>query len=228
MVMEVASYFLRKRTPCIVTLLDCTKAFDKCKFDILFGKLVDRKVPAVVIRVLLFVYEEQYAWVKWGKTRSRTFGVVNGTRQGSVLSPALFSVYMDDLIVRLRKSGVGCHIGGVFCGVVGYADDLLLMAPRRSGMKRMLTLCEDYAVENNLEFSTDPNPAKSKSKCIFMSGHLKVAKPANLQLYGVDLPWVKTATHLGNEFKQCIISAKSGKMRRHTFIYFILHGTGCL
>ena len=92
LVMEVASYFLRKRTPCIVTLLDCTKAFDKCKFDILFGKLVDRKVPAVVIRVLLFVYEEQYAWVKWGKTRSRTFGVVNGTRQGSVLSPALFYI----------------------------------------------------------------------------------------------------------------------------------------
>ena len=185
LVMEVASYFLRKRTPCIVTLLDCTKAFDKCKFDILFGKLVDRKVPAVVIRVLLFVYEEQYAWVKWGKTRSRTFGVVNGTRQGSVLSPALFSVYMDDLIVRLRKSGVGCHIGGVFCGVVGYADDLLLMAPSRSAMEKMLTLCEDYAGENNLEFSTDPNPAKSKSKCIFMCCHLKKAQPAIHQLYGV-------------------------------------------
>ena len=39
---EVASYFLRKGTPCIVTLLDCTKAFDKCQFDILFKKLIDR------------------------------------------------------------------------------------------------------------------------------------------------------------------------------------------
>ena len=68
---------------------------------------------------------------------SRTFGIVNGTRQGSVLSPALFSVYMDDLILRLRKAGVGCHMGGVFCGVVGYADDLLLMAPSRSGMETM-------------------------------------------------------------------------------------------
>jgi hypothetical protein len=58
---------------------------------------------------------------------------------------------MDDLIVRLRRSGVGCHIGGVFCGVVGYADDLLLMAPSRSAMEKMLTLCEDYAGEN-LEF----------------------------------------------------------------------------
>jgi hypothetical protein len=75
---------------------------------------------------------------------------------------------MDDLIVRLRKSGVGCHIGGVFCGVVGYADDLLLMAPSRSAIEKMLTLCDDYTGENNLEFSTDPNPAMSKSKCIFV------------------------------------------------------------
>ena len=112
--MEVASYFLRKGTPCIVTLLDCTKAFDKCKFGILFGKLVERNVPIEVVRVLMFVYEEQQAWVKWGKARSRTFRIVNGTRQGPVLSPALFSVYMDNLIVKLRKSGVGCHLGGVF------------------------------------------------------------------------------------------------------------------
>ena len=66
-------------------------------------------------------------------------------------------------------------------------------------METMLRICEQYAAENNLEFSTDPNPDKSKSKCIFMCGHLKKAQPANLQLYGVDLPWVKTATHLGHE-----------------------------
>ena len=87
-----------------------------------------------------------------------------------MLSPALFSVYMDNLIMKLRRSGVGCHIGGVFCGVTGYADDLLLLAPSRSAMETMLKICEDYAEENNLEFSTDPDPVKSKSKCIFYAG----------------------------------------------------------
>ena len=218
LVVEVASYFLRKGTPCIVTLLDCTKAFDKCKFDILFGKLVERGLPAVVTRVLLYVYEEQQAWVRWGESRSRIFSVVNGTRQGSVLSPARFSVYMDDLIARLRKSGVGCHIGGVFCGVVGYADDLLLMAPSRSAMETMLGLCEEYAAENNLEFSTDPNPVKSKSKCIFMSGHLRRPEPANLKLYGVDLPWVKKATHLGHEISSDCMMIEDMKCKRGSFI----------
>ena len=76
----------------------------------------------------------------------------------------------------------------------------------------------DHAVENNLEFSTDPNPAKSKSKCIFMSGHLKVAKPVNLQLYGVDLPWVKTATHLGNELSSDCTMEEDIKCKRGAFI----------
>ena len=58
-VMEVASHFVKKGTPCIITLLDCTKAFDKCKFDILFQMLAGRNLHRIVIRVLIFVYEER-------------------------------------------------------------------------------------------------------------------------------------------------------------------------
>jgi hypothetical protein len=217
-VMETASYFIRRKTPVIVTLLDCTMAFDKCRFDILFQKLLDRQVPPVVLRVLMYVYQEQYAWVKWGNEKSRMFRIQNGTRQGSVLSPSLFSVYMDNLLSCLRKSGVGCYVGGVFAGAVGYADDLLLLAPSRSGMQKMLEICEEYAMENNLQFSTDPDPAKSKTKCIFMSGHMKAKKPVNLKLYGVDLPFVKTATHLGHQLTEECTMDQDIKCRKAEFI----------
>ena len=60
-VMEIANYFIRKGSPCIITLLDCTKAFDKCRFDIIFRKLLKRKVPAIVIRAIIYVYEKQVA-----------------------------------------------------------------------------------------------------------------------------------------------------------------------
>ena len=73
-------------------------------------------------------------------------------------------VYINDLILRRRKAGVGCHMGIVFCGVVGYADDLLLMARSRSETDTMLRICEQYVAENNLEFSTDPNPKKKQDQ----------------------------------------------------------------
>ena len=107
---------------------------------------------------MAYVYEEQFAWVKQIKSKSGQFRIVNGNIQGSVLSPALFSLYMNDLLLELRKLGVGFHIIGVFYGIALSADDLVLIAPR-SALHRMLDLFEKCASEHNLVFSTDPNPA---------------------------------------------------------------------
>ena len=95
------------------------------------------------------------------------FGIKNGTTQGSVLSPAFFNVYIDDLLTELKNSGVGCNIGGRFFGTAGYVDDTLLLAhlaPCRSAMAQMIKICEEYGTVNSLKFSTDPRPAKSKTK----------------------------------------------------------------
>ena len=137
----------------IATLLDCSKAFDKCQFSSLFSKLMDRNLPPIVIRVLVYVYEEQEGCVKWSGVRSASFSITNGTRQGSVLSPTLFSVYLDELLKELRLLGVGCHMGGAWVGATGYADDLILLAPSRTAMKKMLRVCEIYADIYNLQFS---------------------------------------------------------------------------
>ena len=117
-------------------------AFDKCKFDILFEKLLARGLPPIVVRLYIFVYEEQVAYVRWGNVRSRQFGVKNGTRQGAILSPIFWNCYVDGLLKELRDLGVGCHLAGTFIGASIYADDLLLLAPTRSAMAVMLAVCE--------------------------------------------------------------------------------------
>ena len=49
--------------------------------------------------------------MQWGKTKSSFFTISNGVRQGGILFPKLFSVYMDDLSNMLKIcSGVGCYI----------------------------------------------------------------------------------------------------------------------
>ena len=123
------------------------------------------------------------------------------------------------LLVALRQLGVGCHIGDKFFSAAGFADDLILLAPSRRAMELMLDLCENFAKKNNLQFSTDANPAKSKSKCMYMCGKVNnVVYPVHLQLYGVDLPWVTHATHLGHELHQDCTMEYDAKMKRADFM----------
>ena len=103
----------------------------------------------------------------------------------------MFSLYMDELLVELRKLGVGCHISGVFFGAALYADDLVLIAPSRSALQRMLDLCEQYASDHNLVVSTDPNPASSKSKSLYLVGKTRggqIQCPIRIQP-----DWLKTS-----------------------------------
>ena len=74
---EVTTYFMRRGTAVHACLLDCTKAFDKCRFDKLFSKLLANGMPPIVVRVLVFIYEEQTGWVKLGGKRSTPFGLTN-------------------------------------------------------------------------------------------------------------------------------------------------------
>ena len=62
----------------------------------------------------------------------------NGVKQGGVLSPVLFCVYIDGLLISLHRAGLGWHIGHMFVGVLAYADDLVLLAPTPHAMRSVL------------------------------------------------------------------------------------------
>ena len=72
---------------------------------------------------------------------------VNGVKQCGVSSPVLFCLYIDDLFLALSKSGVGCFIGNSFVGALAYADHIVLVAPTASGLRKLLSICGDYASE---------------------------------------------------------------------------------
>ena len=71
--------------------------------------------------------------------RSSFFNISNCVRQGGILSPKLFSVYMDDLSNLLISSGVGCFLNNVCFNHVFYEDDLYLMAPCAIALQDRIT-----------------------------------------------------------------------------------------
>ena len=76
-------------------------------------------------------------------------------KQGRILSPVLFTVYIDELLITLQSSRLGCYIGNNFMATLGYADDVILISPTVSALKQMLKLCDKLGSECNVLFNTE-------------------------------------------------------------------------
>ena len=138
----------------------------------LFGKLLKRQMCPLVIRLLLHLqtYLVQKLCVKWNDTLSETFWVTNAVRQWGILSPLLFGVFIDELLDKLQNSGFGCHIGHLYVGALGFADDLILICPTEAGIQKMLEICDSYAAEHYLIFKG----AKSQLLILTPKKYMKV------------------------------------------------------
>jgi len=60
------------------------------------------------------------------------------------------------LTVRLRKLGIGCKLFDVYYGCLLYADDILLLSHSVNAMRRMLAICNQFAVKFDLKFNLIP------------------------------------------------------------------------
>ena len=142
--------------------LDASKAFDRVNHGKLFCKLITKDVPGYLVRILIYWYANQFMKVKWANCFSSSFKISNGVRQGSVLSPFLFNFYLDGLSDRLSTQSIGCSNGGQIINHIIYADDIVLLSPSVKGMDKLLSICENYALEFDILF----NPTKSVSMYI--------------------------------------------------------------
>ena len=125
---ETVQYYRRNGSEVYVTQVDASKAFDRVRHDMLFKLLIDRKLPVYVIRCLYDAYKRQKLRTAWNGSLSQSFETVNGIKQGSVISPVLFTVYMDELLIRLQECGYGCYIGKFYFGAMSSADDLIIVS----------------------------------------------------------------------------------------------------
>mgnify|MGYP006335670613 FL=1 len=152
-----------------------------------------------------------------GLIASDYFPVLNVVKQGGVISPILFCVYMDDLLVRLSAAGVGCYLGFNFVGALAYADDVVLLAPTPSAMRKLLQICDVYAAEFDITFNPD------KSKCLVIPAHKRrhlYRSMCNCFFFIGDkrIENVDSFSHLGHIITSFLDDIDDIRQRRNSFI----------
>ena len=130
--------------------------------------------------------------MRWGETLSDWFDVKAGVRQGGILSPTFYCIYVDDLVDILSEMGVGCHLKDLFLSILLYADDMALTSPSLRGLQQLLSATELYCKTWDIML----NPKKSKNMSFGKKHSL-----ASLHLDGTNIDWVESWPYLGVTIK---------------------------
>jgi len=107
-VRKVVEHYVNGGSTVNVCLLDLSKAYDKMNHFGLYIKLMNRSIPVQVLSVLEHWFALCLSCVKWGSVMSYFYVLKTVVRQGGVLSPFLFSVFIDDLVKLVNKDNIGC------------------------------------------------------------------------------------------------------------------------
>lgn len=160
---QVVDYFISHGSNVYLASLDATKAFDRVHHIKLFNKLSDLDFPAGIIKVLFDWYCKTFTMVRWKNSLSRIVQVRSGIRQGGILSPFLFNIYINSIITALKSADLGCHIDNMFVGCIAYADDIMLLSASVVQLNKMLDICLSQGEILDVRFN-------SKKSCLFTVG----------------------------------------------------------
>ena len=81
--------------------------------------------------------------VRWGEKLSKPYCLTAWIRQGEALSPCLFALFINVLIMKVIASGKCCHLELTGAKIILYADDIRLLAPSITALQSLLSACED-------------------------------------------------------------------------------------
>ena len=145
-------------------------------------KLMKRDVPLKLLDTFVFWLQNFWSCVKWKSVFSQFFKLDYGVRQGCVLLPHLFAIYVDDI--------TNCLSFGQKPLIIMYADDIILVAPYVCVLQKLLDKCEQ-------ELNWLGMTINVKESCCMRVDPRCDAVCANITTSGGrQLPWVKEIRYL--------------------------------
>jgi retron-type reverse transcriptase len=215
-VRSVIESYIDKGSTVNVCALDMSKAYDRTNHFSLYMRLMDRKLPIELLTIFETWFCISETCVKWGGQISKFFKLRAGVRQGGVLSPFLFAIFLDGVVDKIKAVKMGCYNSTVCISIFLYADDILLLAPTVTGLQAILTACE-----NELD-NIDMRVNVKKSMCIRFGKHFNTKCANIISTHGGPLEWVSSCRYLGVHFTSgrlfrcCFDNAKKQFFSEHS------------
>ncbi|XP_072025104.1 uncharacterized protein [Amphiura filiformis] len=136
-----------------MAFLDFRKAFDTVWRDKLLLTAWNIGIRGRVWKILSNLYNNVQSKVKFGDIETDFFDVSDGVKQGCVLSPILFSIYINEFANILRENNIGVNVNKVNMGCLFWADDVVLLANDDFELQRMLDLAAKFSEVYRLKFN---------------------------------------------------------------------------
>ena len=191
---ETINYYIDHGSRVFCSFLDASKAFDRLVHSGLFLKLMAKNVPLRFLEIIISWYDGLQCRVKWDGCFSQWFNVTAGVRQGGVLSPDFYSIYVDDLISILKSSGVGCYIQDMFAAALFYADDMAVLAPSIKGLQRLLNLSYNFCQQWDICLN------EKKTKNMYFGKSCQI--DFQVSMNGKNIDWTEQWKYLGVVLKR--------------------------
>ena len=137
-----------------------SKAFDNISRNRLFEKLHKYGITGNFYNVIKNMYFNDQTQIKVGEYLTETIYPNQGVKQGCILSPLLFNIYLADLAQRLEVAQQhGPKIGGKLINNIIWADDLVILSETETGLNDMLKELDLFTEENSLMINIDKTKA---------------------------------------------------------------------
>ena len=163
-----------RKSPTYVAFLDVAKAYDRVWRDGLWFQLSQYGIRGKMWRVLKNIYKTVESCILLGNNRTDFFQVEVGLRQGCLLSPILFDIFINELGIELNKLKKGVQCGDKNLSILCFADDLAIIANSKEDLEALLKVVYDFSFRWRFKFNFD--------KCAVIQFHLKAPKDKKINL----------------------------------------------
>ena len=137
---------IKKKQNTFAAFIDFRKAYDSISRDLLWKKLATCgiNVNGRFFKALQGIYDNVQCSVKVNGHLSDWFQVTTGLKQGCLLSPIIFNMYINDLVSNIKELCTGIPIAGENVCLLMYADDLVLLARNERDLQNMLNVLHEW------------------------------------------------------------------------------------